>query len=235
MEEEKIYPILSDEDFESYEGIKGNFGVVLYSKKRLREIETEEDLIFVRDELPGEMMLVLEVLMRESDNVYYHIPVDTELVVREVLDMDEMFEDAFAIMSKSLPLVFEKTTDIVKISPLFEDPNFYVVHTDEMFGASAFFYPGVQDQIAEKLGHSYFVLPISREFLIVAADDGTKDLGRLQDILIEQNERDDTTEDTFLSNDVLYYDANTHVLDTANSAMNRGKVIYINSTGGYEN
>lgn len=228
--EKEIYPILKDEDVDSYDSIRENLGVVLYARDTVKELEDEDEVIFVKDSVPGGIYMVAEVLMRESENVYYHIPLTTDLVVKEKLDIEEVFKEALLNMSKKIPMIFEKTTDRIKISPIFENPNFYVVHTDETFGASALFYPGVMEEIGDRLDNNYFIMPLTRDFVIVAADDGTKDADRLESYLVDQNKDLDMDAETFLSNTILYYNRATG-LTTANEMKNKGKVIYINGLG----
>lgn len=233
MEEEKYFTIADSERAKCYDDIRDNLGVVIYSAEAVRKEEDELDTVFCKNEIPGGMYMVIEVLMLEPDG-YYHVPMETEIAVREKIDIDEMLDDALDCMERKIPAIFEKTTDRVNISLLFEDPNFYLIHTDEVFGASALFYHGMMEKIAKKFGHSYFIMPLTKDFFILAADDGTKDLDRLTEILIEQNEQ--YYPEDCLTNSMLYYDMSKRELTTAADAKNRMNVVYINKTiNDYEN
>lgn len=234
MEQSETYFTLAESRKATcFSDIKDNIGVVLYSAETARKEEEDAGAIFVKEDLPGGMVMVLEAIMYEPGDGYYHLPVDTEMVVNEVLDIGDMMKLGLECMAKKLPEKIERTTDIVNVSMLFENPNFYVIHTDEVFGASALFYPGVQERIAKKLGGSYFVLPLTRDFFILAADNGTKDPDRLQKILIDQNA--DLDPELRVSDDVLYYDAGEGKLTTVNDARNSSNVVYLNRTNDYMN
>lgn len=226
MEEEKYFTIEDSRHAKDYDDIKDNLGVVVYSTDAARREEVENDTTFCKEDLPGGLTLVVEVLMHEPDG-YYHVPVETFVAVRESLDISDMFDDALECMERHFPARFEKATDVVNVSMLFEDPNFYLIHTDEVFGASALFYEGMMEQIAESFGCSYFIMPLTKDFFLLAADDGTKDADRLQDLLIDQNER--IYPDDQLTSTLLYYDRATHRLTAASDAKN-SNVVYLNRT-----
>ena len=226
MEEEKYFTIEDSRHAKDYDDIKDNLGVVVYSTDAARREEVENDTTFCKEDLPGGLTLVVEVLMHEPDG-YYHVPVETFVAVRESLDISDMFDDALECMERHFPAIFEKATDRVNVSMLFEDPNFYLIHTDEVFGASALFYEGMMERIAESFGCSYFIMPLTKDFFLLAADDGTKDADRLQDLLIDQNER--IYPDDQLTSTLLYYDRATHRLTAASDAKN-SNVVYLNRT-----
>lgn len=226
MEEEKYFTIEDSRHAKDYDDIRNNLGVVVYSTDAAKREEAENDTTFCKEDLPGGLTLVVEVLMQEPDG-FYHVPVETFVAVRESLDIDDMFHDAFECMSRRFPARFEKATDVVNVSMLFEDPNFYLIHTDEVFGASALFYEGMMQQIAESFGCSYFIMPLTKDFFLLAADDGTKDADRLQDLLIDQNER--IYPDDQLTSTLLYYDIATRRLTAASDAKN-SNVVYLNRT-----
>lgn len=226
MEEEKYFTIEESRHAKDYDDIKNQLGVVIYPSDAVREEEAENETTFCKEELPGGLTMVVEVLMQEPDG-FYHVPVETFVAVRESLDISDMFDDALECMERHFPAIFEKATDRVNVSMLFEDPNFYLIHTDEVFGASALFYEGMMEQIAESFGCSYFIMPLTKDFFLLAADDGTKDADRLQDLLIDQNER--IYPDDQLTSTLLYYDRATHRLTAASDAKN-SNVVYLNRT-----
>ena len=96
------------------------------------------------------------------------------------------------------------------------------------------FYDGMMKKLAKQLENSYFIMPLSRDLIIIAADDGTKDADRLQEILIEQNRKVPSEER--LSDTILYYDMMDEKLSTASEAKYKSNVVYLNETiGMYKN
>ncbi len=96
-----------------------------------------------------------------------------------------------------------------------EKESMYVVTTEGgYYGASAFFYPGIMKEVAEKLGESYYAIPSSvHEFIIIPVSSSPQ-VQVLQMILKEGNETPGCYEDR-ISEDVLYYDQETNILSIA--------------------
>ena len=223
----KYFSVAEHDAAESFEDIRENLGLVLYSAKNANSIEDSK--YFVREELPGGIVMFLEVIMQEDDE-YYHVPIDTSVIVEESLDIEELFEEGKKCMAEKMPALFQKTTEYLNVNMLFGDANFYILHTEEVFGASALMYEGVKERIAEEIGGSYFILPATRDWMVVTPDDGSKSIEVLQKVLMEQNEKLEDP-DWKLSDEVLYYSVETNELTTANDAKHGGKVIYLNATG----
>ena len=201
---------------ESYEDVKDNLGLVLYSKEVAAAREREMGAIFVKDELPGGIVAFLEVLMQDENGEFYHVPLDTEQVVDEGLDIDTLISDGITCMSKKLPAVFTHG-----------NPQFFAIHTNSPFGGSAIVYPDMMKQIGEKLESNYFILPANRDMMIIAPDNGEKELSALEMALVDQNKKADP--ELMLSNTVLYYDLFSSELKTAREAKS-DKSFYLNRT-----
>ena len=73
-----------------------------------------------------------------------------------------------------------------------------------VLGASALFYPGIQESIAEKLGESYYALPSSLEIIIVPESAGI-DKMRLGEMVKTANQNVVDEKDV-LSDNVFRYD-----------------------------
>ena len=82
-------------------------------------------------------------------------------------------------------------------------------------------------QIGEKLESNYFILPANRDMMIIAPDNGEKELGALEMALVDQNKKADP--ELMLSNTVLYYDLFSSELKTAREAKS-DKSFYLNRT-----
>lgn len=209
----------------TYEQVRQNLGLVLYSKEEAAASEREADAVFVKEELPGGIFAFLEVLMQDKEGDFYHAPVDTGQVVSETLDIQELIFDGIDCMSEKLPAVFVNTLDANRNLATYGDQKFYMLHTEAPFGASAILFPGVLKNIGERFGCNYFILPSNRDMMIITPDDRSKDLDSLERTLIEQNEK--LASEQRLSNSVLYYDIVHGRLMTAREAKSNN-VTYIN-------
>ena len=85
---------------------------------------------------------------------------------------------------------------------------------DRFSGASALFYPGMTERIAEIMGGSFFVIPSSVHEVLIKPDDGSMsplELARMvktvNDEAVSPSER--------LGNRVLYYDEEAKTLSVA--------------------
>ena len=90
-----------------------------------------------------------------------------------------------------------------------------VLSTDDRFsGATALFYPGMQREIAEYIGQSYFVLPSSTREVLILPDSGEHSAEDLAKMVKMVNENE-VSPDERLGNRVLYFDALTMQLSVA--------------------
>ena len=96
------------------------------------------------------------------------------------------------------------------------------VVTNEMKvnGASALFYPEVMDQLAEKIGGNFFILPSSVHESLVLPDDGSQSIGDLKAMVMEVNATQVDPVDR-LSDDVYHYDAQDKVFEKAQDFESR--------------
>ena len=90
-------------------------------------------------------------------------------------------------------------------------PMYVLTNRGNYFGAASMLFDSVLQEIAEKLGGDFWVLPSSiHECIIVPADFPT-DREELQDMVSEIN-RCAVAEEDFLSDEVYFYQANLHKL-----------------------
>ena len=67
------------------------------------------------------------------------------------------------------------------------------------------------DEILEKLGMDFFILPSSQHEILVIPDNGSYNKNELEKMIIEVNQSEVEEED-WLSDHVYYYDGALHVL-----------------------
>ncbi len=100
-----------------------------------------------------------------------------------------------------------------------EKEQMYVLTTaGGYYGAAAFFYPGIQAQIAEKLGESYYAIPSSVHEFVIIPRSSDPEVKVLEKILKETNELPSAVSD-MISEDVFYYDMARGTLSIAIDGM----------------
>ena len=96
---------------------------------------------------------------------------------------------------------------------------------DGCLGASALYYPGIQQQIAETVGGDYFVLPSSVHEILILPDNGELDPKELAAMVKEINQREVSPEER-LGDRVLHYREDIRMLAVAAEAepvIDRGR------------
>lgn len=101
------------------------------------------------------------------------------------------------------------------------DTGMYVVSNEaRVNGASAIFYPGVMDQIAEQFDGDFFILPSSTDEVIVIPDTGEQRAWELNAMVQEVNATQ-VSEEMRLGNEAYHYDADEKVFEKAASFEER--------------
>lgn len=95
----------------------------------------------------------------------------------------------------------------------------YVLSNESgVLGASVLFYPGMQEQIAEKLGESFYVLPSSVHEVLIVPESAGLDRAELANMVYTAN-RTVVEEKDVLSDNVLHYDRDEKKLEPAVHAI----------------
>lgn len=89
-----------------------------------------------------------------------------------------------------------------------------VTNEDRVNGAATMFYPGVMDEIGEKLKGNFFVLPSSLHETIVVPNDGNMEYKALLAMVTEINATQVDTQDK-LTDQVYHYDVTDKVFEKA--------------------
>lgn len=104
--------------------------------------------------------------------------------------------------------------------PHAEIPMVVVTNEDRVNGAATMFYPGVMDEIGEKLGGNFFVLPSSLHETIVVPNDGNMEYKALLAMVTEINATEVNKQDK-LTDQVYHYDVTDKVFEKASRYEDR--------------
>ena len=103
-----------------------------------------------------------------------------------------------------------------------DNPMTVITNDRSTDGAAAIFYPGVMDQVGERLNGDYFILPSSVHEILVVPDDGNISFRELTDMVKEVNRTQVAPEDR-LTDQVYHYDTADRIFEKAETFAERKK------------
>lgn len=211
----------------------------------LKDYSQVKDHLFIRVSDAKENESVLKnAPHKEVDGlaVSYHIAIEgmqaSTPVTYQMMEMygvtaEQLHADALESTQKLYPVKYASMAEVMQqmmgiepdmaadMMPPMEGPQLMVLtNTQGMHGAGALFYPDQLDTIAQQMGTDFFVLPSSVHEVLILPDDGSQDLDSLQFMVREINRTEVAPEDR-LSDYVYHYDAQDHVLERAETFVER--------------
>ena len=151
----------------------------------------------------GDLALTVHILVSTNGGMSCGL-VDNDLLKHYGITEDELFYDAMISSPEVLPL------DIIAIADLGFEDMLAVTNKQKLNGASAIFYTGVLDKLAERLGGNLIILPSSIHETIVIPDMGN--YSELIEIVKAVN-GDTVAPSEQLSNNIYRYDAVSHEIE----------------------
>lgn len=183
----------------------------------------EEKLAQIPHKNVEDMALVYR--FEEESSVYgsASILVTNEMLAVYDITADQLHEDAMKAAVQNRPAKLHNMNDVMRdmmgdMSGLFpmNEPSPLWVATVEggQNGAGVIQYPGFLDQAAEALGGDFYVLPSSVHEVLLVADDGSMEIGHLEEMVRSVNETEVSPAER-LSNNVYHYDSKAHIFENA--------------------
>ena len=213
--------------------------VPIVTRSMLTDYDSVKERLFIRVCNTGDNEALLEnVPHREMDGIAmtYHVKIgesDNSLMssivtndAMRALGVDEMtlHEDAIKNGCRLFPPVIERLEDRVfadSSAVSSREPRMLVVTNERTVnGAATMFYEGIQDEIAEKLHGSYFVIPSSTNEMLAIKDTGQEDYMSLEKLLRHMNTIGVAKEE-LLSYNVFHYDAEDKIFEKASGYDDR--------------
>lgn len=164
------------------------------------------------------------IAMEGPNGMEASVPVTYGLMQSYGINENQLHADALASGQALNPPVFMSMAEMMsrmtgidaeELAPAVPDPGLMVLSNEQaLYGAGALFYPQMMDQIAERMGSNYFVLPSSVHETLILPDDGLADREALESMVQEINAMAVAPEDR-LSDHVYHYDAQDHIFEKA--------------------
>lgn len=183
----------------------------------------EEKLAQIPHKNVEDMALVYR--FEEESSVYgsASILVTNEMLAVYDITADQLHEDAMKAAVQNRPAKLHNMNDVMRdmmgdmsgIVPMNEPSPLWVATVEGgQNGAGVIQYPGFLDQAAEALGGDFYVLPSSVHEVLLVADDGSMELGYLEEMVRSVNETEVSPAER-LSDNVYHYDSKAHIFENA--------------------
>lgn len=201
--------------------------------------------------MENDMALVYRVLLDKGEEGTMSALVNGMLQKEWGVTEKELYDLALANTQREFPAVFRPMAEIMKemmvkeftgVDPASMDAEtrafFEEMFSDDMLdaklpmyvltndrtseGAAVLFYPEMKEQIAEKVGGDYFVLPSSVHEVLIVPDDGIIDFQELKNMVNEVNQTEVSPMDV-LTGEVYFYDKEAHQLTVASERAEKAE------------
>lgn len=157
--------------FSDYEKVKENLFPILYSEDRVDES-------IISRNIPGTDLYLSAAVKIAVNEEAGHVKVKKAHVLGWDVSEDEVIDKAMENLSKQTPIVkhmFAFLNDIAPVPGMYEEPlpsffaappMYIATSNSKSNGAAVIFLPEVQEEIEEKVGEDFIVLPSSKHEVI---------------------------------------------------------------------
>lgn len=213
-----------------YEKVQGKVAARLVNAENNQELLSQRPHILVGDDLA----VTYCIMLGESDNGSMSVPITNQLMENYGVTVGELHEAATQNMDELTPASFKSMNEVMAemmlpsiiaecggdreqaeqmleaIMPPMEDGKMYVLTNEQKTnGAAVILNDKVMDQISEKVGGEFYILPSSVHELLIVPRDAGMEVPELEKMVCEVNATQVSVEER-LSDHVYAYDAQTH-------------------------
>lgn len=202
-----------------------------------RVMEAKRNSKFLRDvpymNMGNGFVAVCDIKVVEDDRGYWRTTINHGLEQENNYDRKEIFKAAIensqimdpVVMNTMMDQLFgdsdKNLLDIEGIIPENSKDHMYVLSNKEgMLGASTFFYPGIREKIAEKLGEGFYALPSSVHEVLILPESCAPPIKDIAEMVYEANHSVVDPKEV-LSDNIFHYDKDTRKLETIQSEVVR--------------
>lgn len=209
-----------------YESIKDNLTFRLLELRRNRMFLVNVPYMSVGNGLA----LVCDIKVRSNEDGEWRTTITKDMMEKNGYDKKELFAHALENIRDVDPPVMvdvessmfgngDNTNLLEKDGKVEHKSNMYVLtNRSGVLGASALFYPEVQEQISEKLGEGYSVIPSSIHEVIIVPDSAGFTGVALKDMVKDANSSVVASKD-ILSDNVFHFDKDEKALSVSDTGM----------------
>ena len=176
--------------------------------------------------LVDDLAITYHIMLSNKAGEIASVCINNRLLEHYGVSLEKLHKDATENAAKILPTKVTDFNDIPAIAEMEEvlrgeewNENeipcpFDMVVTNELgiAGAATLFYPDTLDQLAEKYGGSFYVLPSSTEEVLTVCDCGVDEIPEMNSMVREVNSRC-VEENQQLGSEVYHYDADDRIFE----------------------
>ncbi|MDO4647167.1 MAG: DUF5688 family protein [Eubacteriales bacterium] len=155
-----------------------------------------------------DLVFIYKIQLNADDETIAHALVQNGLLELLHMTNEELHKVALQNTSKNLPVMIKSLYEIVHLKPDDDDQIRVVSNCKSYLGATALFYPGVLEEIEDKVGGGYYVLPSSIHEVLIYPETMRFDIEYLSSTVRVVNRTQVLPEDV-LSDNVYHYDTVT--------------------------
>ena len=201
IEQSKKTPDFSFDRIGDYDEIKDHLMIQVVSA------ETNADFLKnVPHHIKDDLAVVYRCIVGENKKGRASYVIENSHLKHFGITAEQLHADALKSSQANYPAQFMNISDMFGI---FNSSPMYVARSSEINGAGCIFYPDFMDEVSEKLGGDFFILPSSIHEVIMVPDDGEDNNAlTLLSIVREVNETEVSKEEK-LTDAVYHYDSMT--------------------------
>lgn len=180
--------------------------------------------------IKDDMAMVYRIIVNQENQEVGSVKISDQLAESLNLNEKDLYNMAMENTPKLFPAQFQSMFDVLKkmmpemaemMEPnIFEDSMYVLSNEQNIDGASALFYPGVQEEIYKHMGKEYYVLPSSIHETIIVPKNASMNATELKNMVMEINGKE-VSPDEVLTDSVYEYDARSKTLTIANDERYR--------------
>lgn len=180
--------------------------------------------------IKDDMAMVYRIIVNQVNQEVGSVKISDQLAESLNLNEKDLYNMAMENTPKLFPAQFQSMFDVLKkmmpemaemMEPnIFEDSMYVLSNEQNIDGASALFYPGVQEEIYKHMGKEYYVLPSSIHETIIVPKNASMNATELKNMVMEINGKE-VSPDEVLTDSVYEYDARSKTLTIANDERYR--------------
>lgn len=209
----------------TFDRIKDNLTIRVMEAKRNSKFL--EDVPYMN--MGNGFVAICDIKVVEDNSGYWRTTINHGLEQENNYDRKEIFKAAIensqikepVVMTTMMEQLFgdsdRNLLDFDGMIPETSKDHMYIISNKEgMLGASAFFYPGIREKIAEKLGEGFYAIPSSVHEVLVIPESCAPPIKDLADMVYEAN-HSVVNPNEVLSDNIFHYDKDFKRLETIQS------------------
>ena len=214
-------PVIDASELVNYETMKEKLSIEVISAETNAELLTK-----VPHENMEDMAVVYRFVLESNEDGRASILVTNDMINRMGVTHEQLRADALENAPEIRPAVIQGMNEVMRelmgpevfemmgIPEQTEEMMYVASVPDKNAGAGVLAYQDFMDQVAERLGGDFYILPSSINEILLVPDNGEQMADDLRDMVVQVNATE-VSPDEKLSDNVYHYDSKEHIFELA--------------------